>query len=132
MAGVLGALALSNSSSVLPETTTTETTVQLIAADVPPPPPCTLVTANGSQIANACTQQIASWTAGFRNGLGTAAYYPKWKAANPGEYQTLQTYAVSAPSTPQPRAQSGFGAIVRWGIEQCRIWASNVASCTIP
>jgi len=117
-AGVVGGSALSSSSS----TTTT------IAAAVPA---CTLVNTFGT-IADPCTQELAKWEQEFRNGLATNAYYPKWRAANPGEYGRLRTWGTSSSTTPQPIVATGYGAVVRYGLAQCRTWAVDLARCVLP
>lgn len=121
---------VAGSSSVSPFKAATVTTAETVTVTTPIPP-CTLVGANG-QVNDPCNVQLQSWTASFHNGLGTAAYYGKWKRSNPGEYTKLKVYATSAQSTPQPSVSTGFGAVVRWGAEQCRQWAPNLASCSLP
>lgn len=96
-----------------------------------PIPACTLVTSRG-QLADPCTVQPLAWTQSFKNGLSTMQYFPKWKAASPGDYGRLRTYAVSAPTTPQPTVNTAFGSVIRWSVEQCRMWAVNVTTCALP
>jgi len=112
--------------------TTTQTVVTSVTADVPPPPPCLLVRWDSSMVNDPCATQVDAWRASFRNGLATMAYYKKWKAANPAEYQRMKAYATSPYGGPQPQASTAFGAVVRWGAEQCRTWAITVVDCAIP
>ncbi len=95
------------------------------------PPTCEAITARGT-VANACTQELAKWQQEFRNGLATNTYYPKWKAANPGEFGRLKTWGTSDPTTPQPAVATGYGAVVRYGLGQCRTWAPDIADCVLP
>ena len=96
-----------------------------------PPVPCTANTTRGT-VADACTVEITKWQQEFHNGLGTNTYYPKWKAANPGEYGRLRDWGTSDPSNPQPVVATGYGAVVRYGLGQCRTWAVDLGQCVLP
>lgn len=95
------------------------------------PPSCSATTARGI-VNDACTSELLSWQQEFSNGLGMNTYYPKWKRANPGEYGRLRTWGTSDSTTPQPVVATGYGGVVRYGLEQCRTWAVDVASCVLP
>jgi len=92
---------------------------------------CSAITSRGT-VADACAQELLKWQQEFRNGLGTNTYYPKWKAANPGEYGRLKTWGTSVATTPQPTVATGYGAVVRYGLDQCRTWAADLAACVLP
>lgn len=123
VAGAGTGLVASNATTAADTTTTFTVTT--------PIPPCTAVTARG-QIADPCNQLTATWEQSNRNALGTMAYYPKWKAASPGEYARLKAWGTSAETTPEPSAASAFGALVRYHLTICRTWTPDPSRCSIP
>ena len=108
------------------------TAAETVTTVTAPIPPCTAVTGFGGQIADPCNAFTATWEQSNRNALGTMAYYPKWKAANPNEYQRLRAWSTSGIQTPEPVANSAFGALVRYHLTICRTWTLDLARCLIP
>lgn len=123
--GALAAVLASSGSDAAP------VSARVLAAAALTPPSCSASTARGV-VNDACTAELLKWQQEFRNGLGTNTYYPKWRKANPGEYGRLKTWGTSDPSTPQPAVATGYGAVVRYGLGQCRTWAVDLSSCLLP
>lgn len=123
----LGGAATADQLNIIPVSATATTTDTMTVAI----PPCTAVTSRG-QIADPCTALTLTWEQSNRNALGTMAYYPKWKAANPGEYTRLKTWGTSASTTPEPTTNSAFGALVRYHLGICRTWAADLSRCLLP
>lgn len=112
----------------------TETTTVAVPTPLPQAlavVPCTAITMRG-EIANPCEQLTLTWEQSNRNALATMAYYPKWKAASPGEYAMLRTWGTSPETTPEPTARSAFGALVRYHLTVCRAWTPDLARCLLP
>lgn len=104
----------------------TETTTVTAA-----PPTCEAITARGT-VADACNQELLLWQQSNRNALSTLPYYAKWKAANPREYAAMRTWGTSPATTPEHTANTAFGALVRYGLNQCRTWAPSLSACLLP
>lgn len=95
-------------------------------------PACTQVTASGGMVNDPCAAEVALWQQANRNALGTMPFYAKWKAANPGELSRLRAWSTSPSSTPEPIVATSMGAIVRYGLTQCRKWTLDVTQCALP
>ena len=118
-----GGLVAADSVGIAPFSATATETVAI--------PPCTAITARG-EVTDPCGALTATWEQSNHNALATMAYYPKWKAASPGEYALLKAWGTSAPDTPEPTARSAFGALIRYHLGICRMWAVDLSRCVLP
>lgn len=121
----VGGFAAASATDLVPLSATETTTVAVST------PACTAVTSRG-EIADPCTSLTVMWEESNRNALGTMAYYPKWKAANPNEYAMLRSWGTSVSATPDPTARTAFGALVRYHLGICRMWAVDLSRCLLP
>lgn len=97
-------------------------------------PPCSATTPLGMTF-DPCATMPGDWQAGFWNPLNTNTYFPKWKAANPGEWSRLDAWRKDGqpydPST-APVVKTGYGGVVRFGIAVCKSWTQPPSLCGMP
>lgn len=97
-----------------------------LAADVPPPDTSVCkATVPMTPEHDPCATAASYMRAGFLPNLQGAAYFTKWKAANPAEWQRIQNYLGDpAPWTSDsPRAvatRTFYGNMIRDAISMCK------------